>query len=168
MSLDAMVWALNDAPTDGPLERVVLIYLANAATPDGLVSAPGWQQIAEQAGVSLEAVEMSVGRMVRRGLVDQEAGFWTLNMPGVIGLPVVTSERKDRIRPEDRAFIYERDGHACLRCGVRRPLSIDHVIPESLGGPSARSNYQTLCRSCNAWKGVRTGVEFDYRTEVSS
>ncbi|WP_240442948.1 HNH endonuclease [Pseudomonas aeruginosa] len=57
-----------------------------------------------------------------------------------------------------RAQVFERDGYACLRCGcdeVRR-LRADHVVAESLGGPATLENLQTLCMSCNSWKGVKT------------
>lgn len=161
-----MVWALNDAPADGPLERLILIYLGNAATPEGVVAAPDWQALANSAGVPLDAVASAVERMCRRDLVYEEgAGTVLLGVPWGTGFEApVLPRTKDRIHPADRAYIYERDGYACLRCGSSN-LTIDHVQPESLGGRSIRSNFQTLCLSCNAWKGVRVGVEFDYRTE---
>lgn len=165
MSIEATAWALNDAQTDGPLERLVLIYLANDTTPDGTVGAADWQAIADRAGVAPDAVELAVARMRRRGLIDQEVGRWVLCVPWAVATPLVGPAAKDRIHPADRAFIYERDGDACLRCGTPRDLTIDHVHPESLGGESTRENFQTLCRSCNAWKGVRIGAEFDYRTQ---
>lgn len=57
-----------------------------------------------------------------------------------------------------RAFVFERDGYACLRCGCdeARRLRADHVVPESQGGLATPENLQTLCMSCNSWKGVKT------------
>lgn len=57
-----------------------------------------------------------------------------------------------------RAQVFERDGYACLRCGCdeERRLRADHIVAESLGGPATLENLQTLCMSCNSWKGVRT------------
>lgn len=60
------------------------------------------------------------------------------------------------VDPADRAYIYARDGHACLMCGSEDGLTIDHVIPKSRGGEHVRGNFQTLCRPCNSSKGVRT------------
>jgi hypothetical protein len=51
--------------------------------------------------------------------------------------------------------IWERDDFRCLQCGVRRFLTIDHIIPQSLGGSSHERNLRTLCRSCNSSRGNR-------------
>lgn len=54
----------------------------------------------------------------------------------------------------------EQYGNRCLRCGKKRPLSKDHVIPVLLGGSNDISNIQPLCRSCNSSKGASI---VDYR-----
>lgn len=60
-----------------------------------------------------------------------------------------------------RRWIKERDGHACLKCGIsvaEEPhllLEVDHVIPVSKGGLSEPSNLQTLCWRCNRTKGAK-------------
>lgn len=60
-----------------------------------------------------------------------------------------------------RSWIKERDGHACLKCGIsvaEEPhllLEVDHVIPVSKGGLSEPSNLQTLCWRCNRTKGAK-------------
>lgn len=62
--------------------------------------------------------------------------------------------------PEDiRVFVMERDGK-CLCCGSKEDLSIDHVVPLSLGGDNSPENLQTLCKKCNSGKG--TSIK-DYR-----
>lgn len=68
--------------------------------------------------------------------------------------------REYYISDEDRAWVYKRDGHACLKCGGDENLTVDHVMPRALGGPDHRSNYQTLCLPCNAAKGASYA---DYR-----
>lgn len=35
------------------------------------------------------------------------------------------------------------------------PLQADHIVPHQWGGKNVRSNYQTLCRACNAAKRDR-------------
>ena len=57
-----------------------------------------------------------------------------------------------------RARVYERDGHACVHCGATEPLSIDHIVPWSKGGPDVFENFQTLCRPCNSRKGARVNA----------
>ena len=68
-----------------------------------------------------------------------------------------SSERPDQngITPEDRWKVWERDSFTCRRCGSRRHLSIDHIIPRSKGGTNELANYQTLCKRCNSAKGGR-------------
>jgi 5-methylcytosine-specific restriction endonuclease McrA len=44
-------------------------------------------------------------------------------------------------------------GHNCLRCGLRRPLSVDHIVPMSQGGSNNIDNIQPLCKPCNSAKG---------------
>ncbi|MGA7396119.1 MAG: HNH endonuclease [Solirubrobacterales bacterium] len=66
------------------------------------------------------------------------------------------------IDPEVRWAVFRRDGYACLRCGTDSDLTIDHIHPVALGGTNHPSNLQTLCRSCNAGKGILIG-RHDYR-----
>lgn len=40
----------------------------------------------------------------------------------------------------------------CVRCGKRRKLTADHVIPVSKGGSSNVTNIQPLCKPCNSKK----------------
>jgi 5-methylcytosine-specific restriction endonuclease McrA len=48
----------------------------------------------------------------------------------------------------------------CLACGTTEDLSVDHVIPLSLGGSKRIENIQPLCRTCNSEKGATVR---DYR-----
>lgn len=42
--------------------------------------------------------------------------------------------------------------HRCAYCGKRRPLTMDHVVPLSKGGPHTASNIIPACRPCNGRK----------------
>lgn len=57
--------------------------------------------------------------------------------------------------------VREDAGHRCGYClsaetitGI--PLEIEHIIPESVGGPTARENLWLACHRCNKFKGNRT------------
>lgn len=64
-----------------------------------------------------------------------------------------------------RYKIYSRDGFACLKCGSKSELTLDHVIPLSLGGRDGYKNLQTLCYGCNQAKGVTI---VDYRKHAKA
>lgn len=54
-----------------------------------------------------------------------------------------------------RFEILRRDGHACRYCGATAPdvaLTVDHVIPTTLGGGDEPANLVTACQPCNAGK----------------
>ena len=76
---------------------------------------------------------------------------------------VIVLHRCDRfLRPRvvfSRRNLFRRDHNTCQYCGKRYPtedLSIDHVIPRSLGGHSSWTNCVVACLKCNARKGNRT------------
>ncbi len=53
---------------------------------------------------------------------------------------------------------------ARYRCGycltaqriIGRPMVMDHLLPESQGGPTVRENLWLACRRCNEFKGAQT------------
>lgn len=72
-----------------------------------------------------------------------------------------SSHQRSLMTANLRKKIKERDGYACVSCGVSiqdEPhllLEIDHIIPISKGGTSVESNLQTLCWKCNRSKGAK-------------
>jgi 5-methylcytosine-specific restriction protein A len=48
-----------------------------------------------------------------------------------------------------------RDGFACVLCGARERLEVDHVQPIAKGGAWTLENAQTLCADCHREKSVR-------------
>jgi 5-methylcytosine-specific restriction endonuclease McrA len=59
----------------------------------------------------------------------------------------------------NRRNIFARDGNRCQYCGRKFPtseLSLDHVVPRTLGGGNAWDNIVCACTKCNAQKGGRT------------
>lgn len=43
----------------------------------------------------------------------------------------------------------------CSICKTTKDLTVDHIIPLSVGGSTVESNLQVLCRKCNSSKGNR-------------
>ncbi len=54
-----------------------------------------------------------------------------------------------------RREVFERDAYRCIECGDWHDLTLDHIQPESKGGPATFDNLRTLCRRCNSKKGSR-------------
>lgn len=55
--------------------------------------------------------------------------------------------------------VLRRDRHTCAYCGIVFPehlLTVDHIVPESKGGPLSWTNTCAACRDCNARKADRT------------
>lgn len=48
----------------------------------------------------------------------------------------------------------------CPVCKVIRDLTVDHIVPPTLGGSDHDSNLWVLCRGCNTRKGMRTRAEW--------
>jgi hypothetical protein len=67
----------------------------------------------------------------------------------------VGAARRERIPPEVRAFVWQRDQGTCAACGADQDLQFDHVIPVARGGGNTAENLQILCGSCNRQKGDR-------------
>ena len=59
-----------------------------------------------------------------------------------------------------REGIKARDGYCCNYCGSSENLTIDHVRPRALGGPTNSLNCVTACRPCNQAKGTMQLEEF--------
>lgn len=56
-----------------------------------------------------------------------------------------------------RFEIFRRDNHACRYCGASAPeatLTIDHVVPVTLGGTDDPSNLVAACKDCNSGKSA--------------
>jgi 5-methylcytosine-specific restriction endonuclease McrA len=59
----------------------------------------------------------------------------------------------------NRRNIFARDKNRCQYCGRKYPtseLSLDHIIPRSMGGKSVWTNMVCACTECNVRKGGRT------------
>lgn len=94
--------------------------------------------------------EVRAAALVREGLWAPREGGWQFpRWPHLIFLNRAT------IPDWVRMAVYERDGWVCVDCEATEPLTLDHVIPWSLGGGDGIDNLQTLCRPCNLRKGAR-------------
>jgi hypothetical protein len=68
--------------------------------------------------------------------------------------PENISGKRPYVSDDFRWNIFERDNFTCVKCGSKKYLTLDHIVPVSLGGVTSEENAQTLCRSCNSRKGA--------------
>ncbi|RMF42410.1 MAG: HNH endonuclease [Planctomycetota bacterium] len=90
----------------------------------------------------------------------QAVGF-EIQVPRIVRLTRFDRMPKTTVR-FNRKNLFARDDHQCQYCGEKRPLSqlsLDHVVPRSLGGRTTWENIVCCCKQCNARKGGRTPAQ---------
>jgi 5-methylcytosine-specific restriction endonuclease McrA len=76
--------------------------------------------------------------------------------PSVIRLERMIKRPRRKVKLSRREVL-RRDNYTCQYCGQNGShLTIDHVIPRSLGGEHVWNNLVAACPSCNHRKGGRT------------
>jgi 5-methylcytosine-specific restriction endonuclease McrA len=80
----------------------------------------------------------------------------TMPFPSIVRLSVYIRVPYKKIILS-RKNILRRDGHRCQYCSRGdTTLTVDHIIPKSMGGEDTWENLVTACVECNNRKGSRT------------
>ncbi len=95
---------------------------------------------------------------------EPDACDWVSTVNFYIAVPrIIRLLFYDKLPKNDVKFnrrnIFARDRNSCQYCGKRfstSELSLDHVIPRSLGGKSTWENIVCSCTECNVKKGGKT------------
>ena len=111
-----------------------------------------WQEISELKRAS--------------GLTD-ESTEWVSTISHSIEVPRIIRllfyDRFPRVRVTlNRRNLFARDENRCQYCGERSStweLSVDHVVPLSMGGGTSWRNLVCACTECNKRKGGRTPAQ---------
>ena len=72
--------------------------------------------------------------------------------------PKLNSERAPKprsISKGKRSRVWERDGGACVKCGGKQGLQVDHIVAVARGGGYEEDNLRLLCLNCNVREGVK-------------
>ncbi len=88
-----------------------------------------------------------------------------IQVPRIVRLVLYDKVPRSCVR-FNRKNLFARDGYRCQYCGQTRPmsqLSLDHVVPRSLGGRTTWENVVCCCLVCNSRKGGRTPVQAGMR-----
>lgn len=72
---------------------------------------------------------------------------------------------------ELRRQLLEADDHRCAYCQTTQfnsgyPMVVDHIIPQSKGGPTELENLCFACHRCNEFKGAATEMEDPLTGEI--
>lgn len=101
---------------------------------------------------------------VLRGGINAESGLQSiLEVPPIVALRGASKINLfDLVPAYSKLKVLRRDRQTCAYCGEVYPetlLTIDHIVPESRGGPLTWMNTVASCRACNAGKRNRTPEE---------
>jgi hypothetical protein len=104
-----------------------------------------------------------IGLRVKKAVYDEEAELAGLreavmNMEAAIAFQR-SGPRRDPIPEDVKLLVWARDGGACVRCGSKRDLHFDHIIPVAKGGGNLVKNIQILCQPCNLRKSDKIAVD---------
>ena len=159
MSIEAVTWAFA-AEGLTPAGKLVLILMADKASDGGFVETKN-DSLCAQANIDQERLMKVFAELKAIDFMESRQGeSKRLRIPEPDPAPARYTKKPI---PKSRAErVFNRDGRACLRCGEKENLTVDHVVPEWLGGSGSIENLQTLCRSCNARKGVK---HIDFRDQ---
>jgi 5-methylcytosine-specific restriction endonuclease McrA len=145
MSIEATAWAMAQS-TELPLEKLLLIFLADRADMDGFFRFDGCQEFTGAADRELGAAVYAL--LDQAHIVNEDGRFrlaYSVTPKHLVG-PVPNGLRKE---------LLAEAGGVCTACGGTDKLAIDHIIPRSRGGTNDRENLQVLCTPCNSSKGAK-------------
>ena len=86
------------------------------------------------------------------GKITLEIADTALQMLAVEGEKQSANETRDAIPSSVRREVWRRDEGKCARCGSRKNLEYDHIIPVSKGGSNTARNIELLCEEHNRAK----------------
>jgi hypothetical protein len=76
----------------------------------------------------------------------------------------IVQKNKRMVEEGIRWRVFKRDNYTCRYCHQSdRPMTVDHYIPQDLGGETTEENLRTSCRPCNKEKGNMTPEQWENR-----
>ena len=85
-----------------------------------------------------------------------------LHSPSVVRLKCHVKRPRPQLKLSRRS-IFARDNYTCQYCGYQgNDLTVDHVVPRRLGGPTSWDNLVCCCKKCNTKKGDKTLAQLGF------
>jgi 5-methylcytosine-specific restriction endonuclease McrA len=108
-----------------------------------------------QARRAIALVLSGKAEMLEDGLGYFRTSRESYPIPSVIKLEYIPRRPRTE-RKLTRIGVFCRDGYVCQYCGRENQLTIDHVLPRSLGGKHTWENVVAACIPCNRKKAGQT------------
>lgn len=87
-------------------------------------------------------------RLIRTKLGDIESALRDLD----VQRPSVTRRKIPILLRQE---VMREAQYKCVVCSSPDDLTIDHIVPVSVGGSNEKTNLQVMCRPCNSRKGAK-------------
>ena len=164
-ALESSVLVLNSGYTAVRItnaRRAFILLIRDAA--EVVTTDAGQFQTYDLAAWILWSELVRTGPVFAAQAEERDPPDWVHTPRLVIAVPRVIRLLRYSGRPQREVRLTRRNVHArdlgrCHYCGNRFPsreLTVDHVIPRSLGGRDTWENLVTACVPCNSRKGSRT------------
>ena len=155
---EATTWLFKAAQMREPNAQLwlAICYFQGNGVPQSYVDAYKWANLAATSGVK-EAKEFrdNLSAKLSSQQIAQGQRFAVEEMARK--LSSADNERvADQMRPaipaDVRREVWRRDEGKCVKCGSRKNLEYDHIIPVSKGGSNTARNIELLCEVHNRAK----------------
>lgn len=119
---------------------------------------------ADNTALHTVSVKHAIGMLVREVAIVEEAregeGIGPYPWPLVLRLVRYVKTAFLYARPPGwtKRGVLKRDRHTCAYCGAYA-ATVDHLLPQSRGGPNSWTNTVAACGPCNLAKANRTPAE---------
>lgn len=114
----------------------------------------------ERAFLYLAKNKVVIEKYREKVMTTTEESF---KIPLVVRFIYLVKQILNRRVPWSKKNICIRDNYICAYCGVHDPhhMTVDHVVPKSLGGNNTFENCVASCKKCNNLKGDRSCQEMN-------
>jgi hypothetical protein len=131
-------------------------YFNGDGMPQNYIEAYKWASLATAQGMDyakkLRDVLSSLMTPSQFEEGQRLASIEALKIQNPVSHTLQEQQARAAIPSEVRREVWRRDGGACVKCGSRRNLEYDHIVPVSKGGSNTARNIELLCETCNRAK----------------
>jgi hypothetical protein len=159
-STEAVKWlhmAAEQGHSDAQCNLGVAYHLGEGV-PQNFIEAYKWANLAAAAGLE-EAKKVRddlTQRMTPSQIEEGQrlASIVALKIKNPTNHAPQDRQAREAIPSDVRREVWRRDGGVCVKCGSRRNLEYDHIVPISKGGSNTARNIELLCETCNRSKSA--------------